>query len=943
MASMVILYAGVAFGLSRLLDPEELAAWLEPRLERALSRDVDVARVEVGFFPLAVGLREVTLSDPTGLAPSLARVTSVDLRVEVLPLLRREVKVHRLTVDGLVADLRISGDGKSNFGDLSTRGGDEAGGPDDTGETSGMQESDRPFTLDLKGVRLTSGAVRFGRDSDTLLAELGDLRLRATLRREADGSWLLVGSSNSELNLRRGGSNPLFENTPVGLSFDVRADGKFDLLQIRTGELRLDRIALDLTGDLEGLQDPIRSVSLALVGQGLPLADILAALPGSTRNDLPLEAAGLLAVDLRIEGEVGPGHLPEISGEVDLTQGRLTLDGKSLAEDLSADLSLMRGSSAQARAQASVLDGPLSVDGTIALGEGGNFDLTVRANPDLERLESIIELRDGMTLTGRLNIQTRVTGPLKDMEGLRFNGELRPALVRISLPSLAVPIEIPGGSFQISGIRGTVEDLPVSLGDDRLSISGEIGDILTILDRETTPRFEGSLRGSRLDLRKISAKAPPDSTLSYGKVAFAKLGGRPVGALRIEEAARELGLARPDSLPFTGGLDLRLDTVIDRRGRMENLSARVEFGPAFLRISDAVFNRFGGDIRTSANLTLGPELAAPFSMNLEVREVDAAAFLSRTSPLGRFVTGRITLDMDLIGSLDSLLLPDRSALVGSGAFSLSGGLNAVPLTQALANFLGLESLRAPSIQNWGTSFILEDGRVRLAEATLRGVPGTPRVGGTVGLDGGLDLQSAFDLPSERLSASALARLGVAGEIAANVLTRPEVVQAVLRIGGSVLNPTIQADPRAAALALGAAVEQEVRSEVQEQLDAQRAEAERVLGEHRAEAQRRIDEQKQQLQNRATGFLRSLVERRDTVQLPPPPDTTPPGALQVDTLARDTLRPDTIRPDTVRPDTVRPDTVRPDTVRPDTTRPDTVRPDTVRADSTRFPACPPASA
>ncbi len=307
---------------------------------------------------------------------------------------------------------------------------------------------------------------------------------------------------------------------------------------------------------------------------------------------------------------------------------------------------------------------------------------------------------------------------------------------------------------------------------------------------------------------------------------------------------------------------------------MEDLQARVDFGPTFLGVSDVVFHRFGGEVRTAANLTLGPETAAPFSLNLEVLDVDAGAFLSQTSPLGRFVKGRITLQLDLVGSLDALLLPDGPALVGSGGFSLAGGLTAVPLTQALADFLGLESLRAPSVHEWETSFLLEDGRVRLADATIYGAPGTPRVGGEVGLDGGLELQSAFDLPSERLSASTLARLGVAGERAASLLSQPEMVQAVLRVGGSVLHPTIQADPQATAVTVGAAVEEEVRSEIQE----------------------RIEEQKQVLQDRATGFLRNLVERRDT---------TPP----------DTLRPDTILPDTTPPDTVRPDTVLPGLINP----------------------------
>jgi hypothetical protein len=801
-------------------------------------------------------------------------------------------------------------------------------------ETSGTGEPAQPFIIDLKSVRFTQGGISFRREADDLVGEMENWRLRASVRREADGSWLIAGSSSSELTLRRGTSTAFFEETPFGLSFDVLTDGEFGSLQIRSGEARLDQIALDLSGDVEGLKDPVRSVSVALTAQGVPLADLLAAMPGSARDGIPVEAEGVLALNLRIEGEMGPGHLPGVEGEVDLTGGLLTLDGKALAESLSAELSLTRGSSVQAQARATVLDGPFSVAGTVSLGGPGNMDVSVLANPDLGLLGAILEFPEGVTTGGRLDIQARVVGPLNGMEGMRFNGTLRPDLFRVTLPSLAVPITIPEGTLQLSGIRGIVENLPVALGEDRLLVSGEIGDLLTLLDPEATPRFEGSVQGPRLDLRKISAKALPDSTLTYGKVAFAKIGGRAVGNRGFEDAARELGLIRPGALPFAGNLELSLDTVIDRQGRMEGLRASVEFGPDFLRVPEAVFRRYGGEIRTAANLTMGPDPSAPFSLNLAVRDLDAVSFVSRNSSLGRFATGRLSLELDIVGTLDGFLLPDRPALVGSGSFSLAGGLTATPLTQALADFLGLESLRAPSIQDWSTSFILEGGRVGLAEATLRGAPGAPRVGGTVGLDGGLDLRSTFDLPSDRLDLAALERLGVAGELATNVLRNPEVVQAVLHIGGSVLRPTIQADPQAAALALGAAVEQEVRAEVQVQIDAQKAEAQRLLLEQQAEAQRRIEDQKQQLQNRATGFLRNLVERQDTVRVPPPPQTTVPPPRSGDTVSQDTTRPATVPPDTIRPDTVRPDTVRPDSLRPDTVRPDTVKADTVRPDTVR---------
>jgi hypothetical protein len=155
-----------------------------------------------------------------------------------------------------------------------------------------------------------------------------------------------------------------------------------------------------------------------------------------------------------------------------------------------------------------------------------------------------------------------------------------------------------------------------------------------------------------------------------------------------------------------------------------------------------------------------------------------------------------------------------------------------------------------------------------------------------------------------------------------------VVRAILRIGGSVFDPAIDADPAAAARTLRGAVEEEVRGEVQSQIDAQKAEAERVLAEQQAEAERKIQAQKDQLRDRATGFMRGLLGGRDTTRVTEVPDTALLGPVP-DTLPADTLPVDSILPDSVRPDTLRLDSIRPDTTRPDTTRPDTTQRGTAR--------------
>lgn len=888
-------YAVLLFLLSRFLDPQELAARLEPRLEAAVAREVEIGAAEVGFFPLGMRLTDVSVADPTGLTPTLAGVSSIEFQVALFPLLKKEIQVRRLLIQEPRAHLRIGADGQNNFGNLS------AGSPGEAVEAEATgAETDLPFGLALDAIRISDGRIRFTDARDSTDAAVEDLGVRASVRKTQDGSWTFEGSSESNLSLAMGSGGSGLSGMPVILTFDLSADPTFQEVDIRSGSVGVEGAALGLSGTIRGLKDPVRSLSLSLDGEEIPLQRLVSALPDSLWNPGP-EVQGTLGASLRVEGRLGSDTFPALSGTARLedvnVHGR---DGARLARNLSSDLTLSPGGVLQIQAQGEVMDGPFSLTGRGEIGGDGPVDLQVDVYPDLALAGGLAELPEGVTVEGRLKVEGRLTGPAQNPRSLRFWGEASPTNIRLTTPALGVPIRLSGGRLALQGNQISFQDFPISLGQDDLVLSGEASDFTGFGLPGRTVGLRASVQGSRLNLVALSANPPPDPSITYGKVVFARLGGRQVAGSSAEDAARTLRLERPDSLPLAGEVAFALDTVMDARGRMHDVRGTAVFGPDFVRVPQATFQRYGGDLQTSLNLTLGDAGPEPFSMQLMVRDLNAGDFLAATSPLGGYVRGRLSLSMELAGTLDDLLLPERSSLVGSGSFTLTdGGFNANRVTESLADFLGMEELRAPAIQDWATGFVMENGMVHLADATLAQAPGDPRVGGSIGLGGELDLLSAFTLPTDRLGSFARENLGIAGEIAGRVANRPEVVEAVIRIGGSLLSPNLTADPEATAEALGSALREEVASEAQD----------------------RIREQTERLQNRATGFLQNITRSRESPP-PPAPDTVPPDSLPGDTIQGDSLRPDTTPPDTTTPDSIPPDTLLPDTSGVDSLSPDT---------------------
>src|SRR5262245_54426384 len=92
--------AGTFLYLRSAYPPERLLALLEPRVEAALGRDVEIGGAQLVPFPLAVRLDAVRIAAaPGSTAASLLEIGSIRFELRLMPLLRREVRVRTLVLD----------------------------------------------------------------------------------------------------------------------------------------------------------------------------------------------------------------------------------------------------------------------------------------------------------------------------------------------------------------------------------------------------------------------------------------------------------------------------------------------------------------------------------------------------------------------------------------------------------------------------------------------------------------------------------------------------------------------------------------------------------------------------------------------------------------------------------------------------------------------------
>lgn len=845
-AAVLLAYGAAAVLIRVLVDPAALSNWAEPRAEAALNRDVEMDEVRLRIFPsLGAELRGVEVANPPELeGPPLARVEGVRLDVAILPLFRRRVEVDEVRIEAPTVHLLEAPDGRTNYGDLVPE------------STEPSDEGDRPVELAVRDVSLQNGHLTRLRLADSARTVVSGIRARASVSRRAEEGWSgSIEASADSVRVHRAAApdEPIRLAGPAVRARTTAAED-FGWVEIRDGTLRLGEASLTLEGRLDGLQDSVRQVDLSLRADALELEGLLALLPEESRTRVS-GVGGTATVDLRVHGAVGPERHPDVEGTVDLASVALAgPGGEPVAEGVTGHLQVRTEEVTVRELGGRLFDGPFTLEGSVVPDSAASFQMRMVADPRLGAAAALASLPEGAEVSGRLTARVEASGSARRPADVRLEGGIELADLSARHPALGVPVRIDGARVDLLGDRAEWSDLTVRLGDDEVRTTGTLRRPLVLLDAgsEEVPRLDAEVEGSRLDLDRLRVERE-NPEVTYARIAFAHLGETELEGRSAGEWAERRELALPDSLPASGELRVRLDTVISAPYRLSDVDARVVFGPALVEVPEADFGLYRG--RGSGTVRMGvggaPE---PFALRLRVEGAEAEGFLSATSPLGPYVTGTLSLDLDVAGQMDERMLPVPASLGGEGRLRVvEGGVEENPLTRALADALSVSALAAPSFREWSAPFRIDGATLRFDDASFETPLGPLRYGGAVGFGGALDLGVRVALPAERLDSLALGRSGLLSAVAGRLTGGDGPVAVGLGLRGSVHDPEVRAR---ASLAT-----EDVRRSLEAEAE-ERAERLRDTARQRLEAERgRVEERaRDELEERARDFLRGLGGR-----------------------------------------------------------------------------------
>lgn len=296
----VLLVVAVLFFLTRLFDPNDYkeqiqqAARDQAGVELTLGGDIGWS-----LFPwLGIELKQVAVAPLGEGQSSLAEVGTLGLGIEVLPLLRRQLRMSDVIIDSVVLDLQRDADGKGNWEQLGKPAeGVASSRPAGESDAQPATAPAKPLDIAIDSVRITNARVSYRDAQGGQTLQLQDVSL---------STGALIEGKPFELAFLGLLS---MEQPALRARIDLKSVAQFDL-----GLQRYQLNGLDLKLDASGEPFSGRAVNLQL--QADVLADLAAQL-------LDLDQLRLSLADLRGSGKLRVSQLnsePALAGQLQLAE-----------------------------------------------------------------------------------------------------------------------------------------------------------------------------------------------------------------------------------------------------------------------------------------------------------------------------------------------------------------------------------------------------------------------------------------------------------------------------------------------------------------------------------------------------------------------------------------------------------------------------------------------
>jgi AsmA protein len=622
-AIIIIAIAALA-ALPFIIDPndykDEIAAQVEKTTGRKLTLQGDI---ELSVFPwIALELGPLSLSNASGFkAESFASVEAAEIRIKLMPLLKKQLEMDTIVLDGLLLNLETNKEGVTNWDDLTKASDDLEQTPSDESDSASDEPSSGLSAVKIAGIKLTNANVLW---SDASKNENFQLR---------------------NLNLE---TDPLAPGEPTSLTTS------FDLISSKPEVKAHIELESKVTVDLEKQIYALESLKLNTVANS---------------SAMPLQQANLdLQADI---------HANMASELVTIQNLAINLQATGSEQNIDAEIEGLIEANLASQ-QHSITNLVISADIEDKNLPGGKSKLDVTTNLIANLADETLQVNDLAIKLADLTMNGRILAKKILSDDLTFNGniQVKPFNLRklaedlkIELPEMAdkSTLELVQLSSEISGSKQSINTSDLQLTLDQSQLTGQFG-----INNFEKPAYTFNLTLDQIDADRYLPPAKEE-----GEDKTAKEVSTPASS--AAGGSSELPLETLRDINAKGSLKIGKLKVSGINS--ENIVITIDAKDGLIKLSPLAAELYQGKYQGNVNLDArGDSLKLAVDENLQ--GVQAGPLLKDLTGNDR-IAGTANANVKLNGSgkdIDAI----KQSLNGNGAFSFTdGALKGINIAEAI--------------------------------------------------------------------------------------------------------------------------------------------------------------------------------------------------------------------------------------------------------------------
>lgn len=705
-AIVIVLLVVVSLAVKLIFTKEKLMAMIQPRVEKALNRQVRIEDISPSIFKgLGVDIKGLEISNLLGYEQKdFFKIKSFSVRVKFLPLLKRRIEVKRIILDQPEIFIEKNKEGILSIADLMKGG----GGP-------------LPLVL-FENVQTKNGSFTYEDLSNGSRIFLGGIEQKGKLVSDQNYE---NGRSEGKLSIREIDLKlPGFKSKLPELSFVLQHKVSFSLtgdsLSVEQVKIDLAKISLEIKGVVKDLKmNP--QADLALSSKDISIQDLLSSIPAEKNSPLSqLKSSGKMRMTASLKGELKGKTLPSFKGQVSLKDVRV--DFAKVPQPFilpSGQIDFDNQSLSIITQDAKLGNTPLELKAVIDNYADPNLTSELKTKFDLAIVKEVQKLPEGTNLSGSVDIDAKAFGKLKKPEQLDLSGRLALRSVEISSPNLTVPVKNLNSDMALSKGILNIENLSLNMGKSSLSLNGKVENVV-----QSLVPGKGAPKKPFLSFRLNSPFVDLDEIM-------------PVEEKGKPKEKQPLKTAPPfPDVDASGQVEVK--KLLFRQVELQNLVANLEIKNRVIKVQNVAANVYNGVVGGDATYDLTDVNDPKFDIKVSASKIEANNFLSRFALFKDHLFGNLNLTADFSGTGQSTEQIVRS-LIASGSGTITDGkLVNWDLLNQISTYLKMNEFKEEKIRTLTNSFKVNQGRVFFEDFQALTTSGDWKATGSVGLDGSLD-------------------------------------------------------------------------------------------------------------------------------------------------------------------------------------------------------------